>query len=587
MTSHRNNSARVVALLPTAIAAWGMLASPCMADEPQQRSELLITDMSRCTPAAKLAKGRKKAHWQLISYEGFEGKIRGTMLGAGSIVEAPDVTLPLDLKGWYSIYIGLWNPVWANDGDETVVKLKLTRDPCFRIVMDTGHTGYRGTQLAEHFWRDVDLTGQDLVIGQRHTKKSYVAYVRLVPLSDTRARAIQEDRARVDTRVVIASHDGNSFVVKGGISRKEDVWSELELYRHSDVKRVTWAVNSGERADYESKVGRRYEAGGLPITPIEKKKLDAFKRLIANNIDRVHEACEHTHRIGRKFDAQFRLGILGGTPPGPFGVGFVADHPELRIVAHDGTSIQKASYAFPAVRKFMLDFVREAATKFDVDGVTLNFIRGPDFVGWEKPVLADFQKAHGEDARKLTNDDERLQRVRARYLTLLVRGARAVLDEVGKRKGKRLELSVMTYGTFAGNLFHGLDIKTWLKEGLLDSVLGAGSMLHTVKAHNCKIYIGVGAREQKNYVHQWKHHYPICDGYWVWDMNFPHERSEHWAILSRMGHNDEMAEFAKKLPGPTTATHRLRKVGGFEVYNIANQGKNKASPEFLFLFTGG
>ena len=54
-----------------------------------------------------------------------------------------------------------------------------------------------------------------------------------------------------------------------------------------------------------------------------------------------------------------------------------------------------------------------------------------------------------------------------------------------------------------------------------------------------------------------------------------------------MGHPDEMAAFDEKLPGATTGTTRLRKVGGFEVYNIANQGKNKASPEFLFLFTGG
>ena len=586
MMSLRNNSVSAVACLPIAITAWALAAPEATAAEPQ-RSEILITDMSRCTPAGKLVKGRQKGHWQLISYEGFEGKIRGTMMGSGSIADAPDVTLPLDLKGWYSVSIGLWNPVWAYDGDETVAKVKLTRDPCFAIVMDTGHTGYQGTELAEHFWCHADLTGQDIIFGQRDTKKSYVAYVRLVPLSEARVAAIRKDRARTDTRVVIASNDGNSFVVKGGISTKADVWSEVELYRHSDVQRVTWAVNSGERADYQSKVGRRYTAGGLPITPSEKKKVDAFKRLIANNIDRVHEACEHTHRIGRKFDAQFRLGILGGTPPGPYGVGFVADHPELRIIARDGTPIQKASYAFPAVRQFMLDFVREAATKFDVDGVTLNFIRGPDFVGWEQPVLDDFRKAHGGDARKLTNDDERLQRVRARYLTLLVRGARAVLNEVGERKGKRLELSVMTYGTFPGNLFHGMDVRTWLKEGLLDAVLGAGSMLHEVKAHDCRIYIGVGAREQANYVHQWKHHHTIADGYWVWDMNFPQERSEHWAILSRMGHADEMATFDEKLPGATTGTTRLRNVGGFEVYNIANQGKNKSSPEFLFLFTGG
>ena len=78
MTSQRNNSARVVAFLASAVVVSGMLASPCTADGPQQRAELLITDMSRCTPSGKLAKGRKKAHWQLISYESFDGKNRSS-----------------------------------------------------------------------------------------------------------------------------------------------------------------------------------------------------------------------------------------------------------------------------------------------------------------------------------------------------------------------------------------------------------------------------------------------------------------------------------------------------------------------------
>jgi hypothetical protein len=66
----------------------------------QERRTVILTDMSRCKPASALTRLNKRRHWRLIPYT--SDKLNGTMLGAGPLSGAPEVTLPLDVKGWYS-----------------------------------------------------------------------------------------------------------------------------------------------------------------------------------------------------------------------------------------------------------------------------------------------------------------------------------------------------------------------------------------------------------------------------------------------------------------------------------------------------
>jgi uncharacterized lipoprotein YddW (UPF0748 family) len=121
-----------------------------------------------------------------------------------------------------------------------------------------------------------------------------------------------------------------------------------------------------------------------------------------------------------------------------------------------------ASYAFPMVRERMVAIVREAAEKFDADGASLGFVRGPEFTGYEQPVLDDFRRQYGEDGRKVGFDDPRMRKIRCRYLSALVRDVRQTLDELGKGKGKRLELSAWIWPTIIHNLNLGLDVEEWM-----------------------------------------------------------------------------------------------------------------------------
>lgn len=197
------------------------------------RREIVIRDMSRCRPAGALSPKHRDGHWQLISYEA--GKLKGTMMGAGSLIEAPGVSLPLEVKGWYFVSVGIWNPIWAYDGNESVLKLKLTGDACFRVVKSTGPTGYQGTLLQEYAFGPADLTDRNLEISKRNGQKAYLAYVRLRPMSGDEVTAFRESRPTSNSRVLVASHDGAGFLTRGGghvCRTREDVWAEVSKLAH-------------------------------------------------------------------------------------------------------------------------------------------------------------------------------------------------------------------------------------------------------------------------------------------------------------------------------------------------------------------
>ena len=551
-------------------------------------SPMTISDMNRCQPSSSLSTKPEQGKWQLIPYEA-EG-VSGTMIGAASFIDAPSVTIPLGVSGWHAVYVAYWNPSYAYDGG-TVVKVKLSGAPCFRRFRE----GVRCRSQTETSLREVlldhaDLTGRDLVIGKANGplgQKAYVAYVKLVPLSQAQVAAIERDRAQADTRRLVATIDGASYFHHGECTRPEHVRELVEPYRHSDVGKVLWAVNYGDRTNYPSKIGsfvgsdgcRSHLVQGRGTNPYiigEKAMWESLRSFAASGTLPQEIAAEHAHRMGLKFDVMFRLGISRHLPPERHdsAQGFVARHPQCRQVLRDGTIIEKASYAFSEVRQFMLSLIREATETFDVDGINLCFVRGPHFTSYEQPLLDDFQKEYGEDARKVDPADPRLLKTRASYLTQFVRGARQVLDEVGKGKGKRLTLSIWAWpskrNVWCGRtpLEEGLDVKVWICEGLLDSIICQEGIdqdyIALGQQHGCKFVLFTGYRGDKAMSPKTiteAHRAGVSD-FAYWDIDCAQDSPEAWTWLSRVGHREEMAAWDQRAPAVRYV--RLKRIAGLD-----------------------
>ena len=554
-------------------------ASSARAEDPSAKAAY-VTDMSRCQPQTAISPQVKRGCWQLIPYETVApGPKSGTMIGAASFVDAPDVTLPLDVTGWHAVYVGFWNPHYCYDGG-TTVKVKLNDDPCFsRIQEPEPAIDLNATLIKEVLFKAADLTGRTLQFGKLHgpfAQKAYIAYVKLVPLSARQVADLQANRARKDTRILQATIDGISYFWNNEYRTKEHILEILEPYRYSDVGKVIWAVNYGDRTNYPTKVGVFWaDERAVPIASAtnsyligEKAAYEGLRSLAGKGIIPEAVAAEHAHAMGLKFDAMFRLGVLGAIPPMRVTECFVGTHPQFRQVMPDGTPVEKASYAFPDVRKLMVSIIRETAEMFDVDGVSLGFVRGPEFMAYEQPVLDDFRKEYKEDGRKVGFNDERMRKIRCRYLTAFVRDVRQTLDEVGKKKGKRLELSAWIVGDPNLNLDFGIDVKQWIEQGWLDSVIGHGGPLNpgliaTAKAHKCQyIFNALGSEFAK----QWVNGYNLgVDGFAVWDLDTIQDSRAAWpAYCWKAGHRKEIEAAAQAAPAPP-ATVRLKTVGGFDV----------------------
>ncbi len=137
-------------------------------------------------------------------------------------------------------------------------------------------------------------------------------------------------------------------------------------------------------------------------------------------------------------------------------------------------------FSHKAVRDHKLAIINEFATRWDNDGVMLDFDRDPMFFwppqgGGGKP----------ENREKMTD---------------LIRSVRATLDKVETERGKKQFLMVRLIPSIEVCLERGLDVATWVKEGLVQVIIpGSGfapltldpkPWLELVEGKECWIYPG-------------------------------------------------------------------------------------------------
>ena len=415
-------------------------------------SDRYVTDLGIARPHEAVSERNRAGKWRLLAYQ--TEQFRGKMLFAPSFANASDVTLPLGAKGWHAVYLGVWNPEFAYDG-EPVVKARLSGDRAFRqLHVHGGADTQAATYLREIHLTTEDLTGQDLVIGKASGllgRSCYVAYVKLVPIPAEKVRAIEAERAAPDRRRLTATIDGLSYFHFSEYSKPEHILELVELYRHSDVGKILWAVSYGSAVNYPAKVpdalflgsdatraSRLTHGGTNDYMRGERQMYESLRKFAEQGIIPQQVAAKRAHELGIKFDVMLRLGIHGGVE----GVGpiwstedtYTRKYPQCRQVLQDGTVLEKASFAFPAVRQFQLDLVRDAAEQIDCDGVNLCFVRGPHYIAFEEPLRAAFRTKYHEDAHKVDPADARLGDVRTEFITPFIRTPARCWTRSARRK---------------------------------------------------------------------------------------------------------------------------------------------------------
>lgn len=566
------------------------------ADRWERSNEaVVLSDMSRVVPKSALADVRTKRHWKVLEYEtkdGLSGKSIASMPDTG----APNVTLPLNTKGWHAVYVGLGGMGRFAFGQESQVRLKLTGD---RVYQHRGYSGARD-DLEEVYLIAADLTGKDLEIAQmrmaakmdlrpdNNPRHSVVMYVKLVPLTDAEVNWIKQEREQKNTKKLIATLDAFSWINQNYPTTEEEFLEDFEHFRDSDFGTIYWQIIGGDLVNYSSKLGT-IPGGHVDDFPRtgDGYVTDSIKKFIAAGNDHTKLAVRAAHSMDKKIMIGFRAQAWQ-TPPAfedYFSSDFYRAHPEWRTVDRDGTPVMRMSYAVPEVRQHILGILREVLA-YQPDGIEIIYFRGLPLMLWEDAFSDLFEKKYGIDARKVPENDPRLYELRGEIMTGFMRDVRELLDDVQKQQGRksRYELSASVVHTKTDNTKFGLDVERWVKEELVDSIGIFPAAFHTdtskpvdvdwfrqiTKGTKTKFHplmIGWRLSSYKDAIGEARRYYGAgADGLIFWDpsatgfytprpplptRHYTRAVSTYWPLVSRLGHTEILPELeAAGRPAP-------------------------------------
>jgi hypothetical protein len=352
---------------------------------------------------------------------------------------------------------------------------------------------------------------------------------------------------------------------------EDHVWM-LEPYNRLGAKIVSFGIDMVGMANYAT----RHDSLRVPAAEIDREYAGTFAyehsgkewKIIAEEIRDGFQVprlfATRCRELGMRPFGYSRMAHL--QPPPPYEAVqslFYQAHPEYRCIDIDGLPVCRMSIAFPEVRAEFLKLFTEQV-EMGVEGVNNVFVRGLPMVLYEQPVRERFRELYDEDLTRLPEDDPRAQAVRSEFMTTFMREQRAAMTAAG-----RGQIIATVPATRAVCEFYGLDIPTWIREGLIDILCpyefgqDAGALPLEMDFF-CQAVNGSPVKLLP-FINTWRdsaesmlekalryHQLPI-DGLSVWDANSSIDRRRRLAIAS-LGSTDAIRDAITRIK--TGPAHR-------------------------------
>jgi len=212
--------------------------------------------------------------------------------------------------------------------------------------------------------------------------------------------------------------------------RLEDAWRPVDEAAGTGVDTFIYGVARGDGLFYPSKVGLRFGADQLAFESAPYWRVwENMQSLIDGGLDPLTVLIDRAHQKGMDFFASLRMGDLPGMAP-------------KYTLAAGGRG-----YVHPEVRDHQFAVLEELATQYPVEGVELDFAAAP-----------------GGSSFCFRPEDV------PEYTPVLTDMVRKVSEMVRHRPSSPGQIGARVYPTEELNLKVGLDVCTWLREGLVDFV---------------------------------------------------------------------------------------------------------------------
>lgn len=268
----------------------------------------------------------------------------------------------------------------------------------------------------------------------------------------------RETRSKTGKPRLIYNDDGNSvvFIPHRYPMKVEELTDLVDQFSGTPVDRYVYCLVLPRVFLHDTKVGERAWdlAKGTYSSAYDFRRAENARHLVEQGNDPVRVLGERAHRKGLQYfvsqrmnDAHFAYSREG--PEKNFWTGtFWHQHPELRI-GGDSKHYSRHLFDFShsRIHDFHLAIIEETCQRYDIEGFELDFLRHPFYF---KP----------EEARG-----------KAPVMTEFVRKVRRRMQEIAREKGRELQLQVLVPRTLEGALQIGLDVRAWIEEGLVDSLV--------------------------------------------------------------------------------------------------------------------
>ena len=428
--------------------------------------ELVITDMTLLELQSSVSKASEKGKWWLRNYT-----LPGTAEEHSLVCVqehdfddpqsciAPAITLPLNLEGWYEIWVRT-----RRDRGSGGIDVRLSGEGYFRFCdpreISPEHVDGQGEYgaLLSMLYRSEDMTGQNLVFQQpfgpyeANSKacNASLAGVRLVKLSEKQVEQIRAERARKDTQIM-GYHEDDDFLMAWGRKSIDPIARLREPLRYQSSDWISLEI--GEESGLIMPTPYS-EITRLPTfsTDFHRRLHDILDWAVENDINMLEELARYAHEVDLKVFASYFVSRCFN----PF-CAILQEHPDWRITRPERPGYVAWDYARPEVHKYVADKIGWVIENHDIDGFMLDYTRYGHNFNVDEPNKAERMNA-------------------------FIRKLRASVDAINTRK-KRKCLLVVSFGERCWHLLgwgtgelenQGLDPKTWIEEGLFDILMPEG-----------------------------------------------------------------------------------------------------------------
>ena len=295
--------------------------------------------------------------------------------------------------------------------------------------------------------------------------------------TDSGLSAVPNRAAAVHRRRRIIFNDDNGVIGREGVDTvKKYLDQRLNYVIDSQVDSIWLSVMTrAEGLLYDARVGepagKNLSADSVILTESGKDhyskifalKWHNLKALFDAGTDTLKATVEFGHQYDKEVFASIRMNQVADSWTGDFFTGWKREHPECCLGVkgeypksdHRRLYWSALDYEQKPVRDLRVGMINDICTRYDVDGIELDF--------WRWPLLF-----------KPSLDNKPVEPRHVEIMTNFFRRMRRRMTEIETERGRTLLLAARVFDTEELNLKMGLDVRTYLEEGLIDILVVGG-----------------------------------------------------------------------------------------------------------------